>query len=206
MKFSQSNQIRRIVAGIAAAGVSLLFALNGIALAHAPVEAGDYTLVIGFHNEPVLQGEPNSLDLFVTNTKTGKKINGLEKTLKAEIIFGSHTKEVELEPREDEEGAYGAAILPTKAGDYTWHIFGDINGTPVDVKMTSSPTTFESVTPKSDISFPDDEPATTDVQAASAAAAQSAQTAMIVGIVGAVLGLVGTILGFMGWRTGQAKR
>jgi hypothetical protein len=205
MKLYQSKHIRRIAAGIAAAGVSLLFAVNGAALAHGPVQVGDYTLIIGFHNEPVLQGEPNSLDLFVTNTKTGEKINGLEKTLKAEIIFGSHTREVELAPQEDQDGAYGAAILPTRTGDYTWHIFGDINGTRVDVKMTSSPTTFESITPKSDISFPDSEPALTDVQADAAAAAQSAQTAMILGIVGAVLGIVGTILGFMGWRAGQAK-
>jgi len=66
-----------------------MLTLSGVAQAHAPVEVGDYTLIIGFHNEPVLQGEPNSLDLFVSNTKTGEKINGVEETLQAEIIFGS---------------------------------------------------------------------------------------------------------------------
>lgn len=49
--------------------------------AHGVTQVGDYELVIGFHNEPAYQGEPNGLDLFVTNTTTNERVNGLEETL-----------------------------------------------------------------------------------------------------------------------------
>lgn len=62
------------------------------AQAHGHTTVGDYDLVIGFHNEPAYQSEPNGLDLFVTNTKTGEKINGLASSLSAEIIYGNSAK------------------------------------------------------------------------------------------------------------------
>src|SRR5512146_3088035 len=90
------------------------------ALAHGHTQAGDYELEIGFHNEPAIQGQPNALDLFVTNSKTGEKVNNLQDTLKAEIIFGASKKELKLEPQEDVDGAYTAYLIPTQVGDYTW--------------------------------------------------------------------------------------
>ena len=172
-------------------------------LAHGSTDVGNYELVIGFHNEPAYQGEANGLDLFVTNIETEEAVNGLEETLSVEIIYGSSNRELELRTQFGQEGAYTADILPTEAGDYTWHIWGDIEGTPVDVSMTSSPDTFSSVEPKSGVSFPNPEPASADLAAQAEAAAQSAQTALIVGIVGVVLGLAGSVLGFMGFRAAR---
>jgi hypothetical protein len=120
-----------------------------------------------------------------------------------EIIYGSSNRELELRTQFGQEGAYTADILPTEVGDYTWHIWGDIEGTPVDVSMTSSPDTFSAVEPKSDVSFPNEEPASADLAAQAEAAAQSAQTTLIVAIVGIVLGLVGSVLGFMGFRAAR---
>jgi hypothetical protein len=171
--------------------------------AHGQTEVGDYELVIGFHNEPAYQGEPNGLDLFVTNTTTGELVNGLEESLNVEIIYGSSTRELEMRAQFGQEGAYTADVLPTEAGDYTWHIWGDIEGTPVDVSMTSSPDTFGAVEPKSDVSFPNPEPASADMMAQADAAAQSAQTALIVAIAGVILGLVGVVVGFMGFRAAR---
>ena len=146
--------------------IALLMAVwASTAVAHGHTEVGEYELVIGFHVEPALQGEPNGLDLFVTNLETDERVNGLEETLRAEIIFGSATQELELRAQFGQDGAYTADVLPTEAGDYTWHIWGDIEGTPVDVSMTSSPDTFSSVEPKSDISFPGTEPSSAGLSA-----------------------------------------
>src|SRR6185369_3073084 len=71
---------------------SLLLSVQGAALAHGQTTVGDYELEIGFHVEPPYVGIPNSLDLFVTNSKTNEKVNGLEQTLNVEIIRGSHKK------------------------------------------------------------------------------------------------------------------
>ena len=170
------------------------------ALAHGTTQVGDYELVIGFHSEPVYQGEPNSLDLFVTNTKTNEKVNGLEDSLQVEIIHGASKKTLKLEPQEDLEGAYTAGVIPTATGDYTWHVFGKIGDTPVDVSMTSGPDTFNPVEPKSNTSFPSADLSAAELSAQTTVAASTAQTALIIGGIGIVLGLAGLVVGFMGWR------
>lgn len=201
---SRNKFFTRIAAALAL--LTLLFTpfLAGSALAHGHTNAGDYELVIGFHNEPAYQGEPNGLDLFVTNTKTNTRVNDLADTLKAEIIYGATKKELQLKPQWGQDGAYTAYLVPTAAGDYSWHIWGSIEGTPVDVTMQSSPDTFSPVEAKSEVDFPTTDPTSTDLQSQAAAAAQTAQTALIVGIVGAVLGVVGIVVGVMGMRARKA--
>ncbi len=166
-------------------------------LAHGHIDVGEYELTIGFRNEPAYQGEPNGLELRVVNHDTEEPIVGLEETLQVEIIYGETTKELELRARFGQEGSYTADVLPTQAGDYTWHIWGDIEGEPVDVRMTSSPDTFSSVESKAIISFPDVEPATLDLQTQLSALASRTQTALLIGGLGVVVGLVA---GYMGWR------
>lgn len=213
-------------------GVSLLLMglsvslMTSVALAHGQTTVGDYDIEIGFHNEPAYVNEPNGLDLFVTNNKTNDKVTGLEDTLQAEIIFGSSKKSLKIEATET-DGAYTAYVVPTAVGDYTWHIFGKIKDTPVDISMTSSPTTFNSVETTTDYEFPKPDTTLTDLhtqadaaaksasdasQAAAAAnqsiasATQSAQTALIVGIVGAVLGVIGIGIGLSARRSRSAAK
>lgn len=172
----------------------LLLAPAAAVLAHGSTTVGDYTLEIGFKNEPALQGEMNGLELFVTNTRTQAPVNGLEDSLQAEIIFGASKKALKIEPVEGKAGAYTAPLLPTELGDYTWHIFGKIADTPVDVSMTSSPTTFVSVVPKADVSFPGSEPAATALQAALAQANQKALIGILSGVAGILIGLISLAL------------
>ncbi len=102
------------------------------------------------------------------------------------------------------DGAYTAEVLPTQAGDYTWHIWGDIKGTPVDVSMSSSPETFGAVEAKSVVAFPAAEPTAAELQAQVATAAQSAQMALMVGVAGIIVGVVGIIVGVLGMRGRRA--
>jgi len=175
----------------------VVFGGYGLAQAHGQTQVGDYTLEIGFHNEPVYQGDANSLDFFVTNSKTNEKVNGLEQTLKVEIIYGSSKKELTLSPQDGVDGGYTAAVIPTELGDYTWHIWGTIESTPVDVSMTSSPTTFGSAEARADYAFPVAEPALADLKAQAASAASLAQWALIVGAVGLLVGAGGLAAGLM---------
>ena len=167
--------------------------LHGVVLAHGMTTVGDYELEIGFHNEPVVVGLPNALDLFVTNTKTGEMVNGLQDTLQAELIFGASKKLFDLEPQEGEDGAYTAFVIPSAAGDYTWHITGKINDTPVDVSMTSSPDTFNSAEEASAYSFP----------SAANGSAGTANTALLVGGAGLVVGLIGLALALVATRASR---
>jgi hypothetical protein len=189
---------------IAAILVATLFLMvtTTAAFAHGSTTVGDYTVEIGFKNEPAIQGEMNGLDLIVTNTKTEKPVTGLEESLQAEIIFGATKKALKIEPVEGEDGAYTAAMIPTAVGDYTWHIFGKIEDTPVDISMTSSPTTFVSVDPPSTISIPGSEPAITVLETALSQANQRATIGMIAGIVGILIGIISLVIAL----TRSAKR
>ena len=182
------------------AAVLLLPFTSSLALAHGHLTVGDYELVIGFRVEPAYQGEPNGLDLRVTNTKTGEPVNDLADSLKVEIVAGSAKRELELRPRFGQDGAYTADILPSEAGDYTWHVWGTIAETPVDVSMTSGPDTFGAVETKASVAFPAAEATSAELQAQAAAAAQAAQTALYVGIAGAALGVIGIAVGALGLR------
>lgn len=155
-----------------------------VASAHGHTEVGDYEIVIGFSSEPAYAGEPNGLDLFVTNTKTQEKVNGLEETLKAELIYGDKKVELPITAKWGEDGAYTAYVIPTETGAYTWHIFGTIETTPVDVSMTGGPDTFSEIQSKATISFPAAEPSTNDL------AAQVSQARMF-GIAGLAFGVLG---------------
>jgi hypothetical protein len=190
---------------------AVLFVLGSVlafhkdALAHGQTEVGDYELEIGFHNEPAIQGEPNGLDLFVHNQTTGEPVKGLEETLKAEIIYGSSSKTMAIEPQEDLDGAYTAFVIPTEVGDYTWHIFGMIEETPVDVSMTSSPDTFGSVEPRGSVSFPHGEASPGDLAAQSTSASRTAQTSLVVGGIGAILGLLGLVFGVLAFQAARRR-
>ena len=182
------------LAVVAVAVVSFLSAV-GTAQAHGHTSAGDYSLVIGFHNEPAYQGEPNGLDLTVTNTKTNAKVTGLASTLKAEIIYGDSKKTLKLVPQWGQEGAYTAYVLPTQAGNYTWHIFGTIEKTPVDVTMTSGQQTFGAVQQKSAVTFPSAEPSALELAEQVSSATRLAQFALAVGILGLLVGAAGVYYG-----------
>jgi hypothetical protein len=195
-------KIVRILAAITLAAIFLV-RITGVGFAHGQTEVGIYELVIGFHIEPAYQGEPNGLDLFVTNSETGERVNGLEETLQVEIIYGSSTRALEIEPQFGQEGAYTAHLIPTAAGDYTWHIFGTIENTPVDVRMTSSPTTFGAVVAKSVAAFPAAEPNLEAVNNQATNAAGAARTALLIGAAGALFGLAGLFFGFMGWMAAR---
>jgi hypothetical protein len=154
----------------------LLFAGTAtVALAHGEATAGDYQLVIGFLNEPAYQGEPNGLELTVTNSKTGEKINNLTDTLKVAVSYGSISQTLQLQPVAGQDGSYTAPLLPTAAGDYTWQITGNIRDTPVNVNMTSGPDTFGAVQAKSTIAFPAEQ-TITELQTQAATLQTSADT------------------------------
>jgi len=166
---------------------------SGIVMAHGDTEVGDYELTIGFLNEPAYQGELNGLDLRVVNHVEEEPVEGLEDSLQVEIIFGASTQELPLRARIGQPGAYTADVIPTEAGDYTWHIWGDIEGTPVDVELTSSPDTFSSVIARSQYEFP------TSGTVSSALAEDVARTrfmsniALLLGGLGFLMGLVSLI-------------
>ncbi len=164
------------------------------ASAHTDVESGSYKLEIGWVNEPVIIGERNSLELFVApKDKPEEGVADLEGTLKFTVEYGSTSQAYDLQPLEGEPGHYIAPFIPTREGQYTFHITGAINNETVDVQVQP-----EEVIAAGKLAFPEAQPSAADLTAQLAAAKSQTGTAQTIAIVGVVLGLIGTGLGAYG--------
>lgn len=160
------------------------------ASAHEHRDVGRYSFVVGFLNEPAFEGELNAISVRVTNTEAKLSVEGLEHTLKAELIFGAERRDMKLTPVFNEPGHYKAHFYPTASGDYTFRFHGTIQGVQVDEQFTSKPGGFNAVQPAAELQFPAKLPAASELSTQLAAAQSSAQTATMLGGGGLLFGLV----------------
>jgi hypothetical protein len=141
----------RAAVACAAAAVGVLIAVMP-ALAHEQRQVAGYAFEVGFINEPVYVGQRSGLELLVT--KADQPVEGLEKTLKAEVVYQDKQMDLPLLAREGQPGAYESIFIPTAAGPYTFHIFGTVEGRSVDERFTSSPSGFNEVQEAASGQFP----------------------------------------------------
>ncbi len=153
-----------LVSVIILAGLVILNSQLASAHESRDVVAGKYQLRVGFVNEPVYQGLENGLYLGICtgSCKANPDGNGFSNgvtgafdTLQAEVIFAEKSMELTLLPVPRQPGRYNALFVPTRVGDYTFHLFGTIQNAKIDERFTSSPNTFDSVQPLASVQFPD---------------------------------------------------
>jgi len=204
------NRVVAVIAILASAfvvGGGLFSTDNALAHEHRTV-LNNYEFVVGWLNEPALAYEPNGLSLRITlfpngvpeeeseeAEAEGQPVEGLEETLQAEIIAGggARTKELTLEQAFNDPGHYESVIIPTVPGDYTFHIFGDLEGQEIDESFTSGPETFSVIEEVNELQFPEQlqAPSTSGGTPASESSSSSDDTARALGIVGIIVGVLG---------------
>ncbi|HLH23337.1 MAG TPA: hypothetical protein VK066_12500 [Chloroflexota bacterium] len=188
------HRLARLVGIVALTGLALSFLAPATASAHERrTVAGTYQFVVGFLKEPALEGDPNGIDLRVS-TADDQPVEGLEQTLKAEVIVGGATLPLQLTPRFRTPGAYDGDFVPTRPGTYIFHFSGTVNGQPVDERFESGPGRFNDVEAVAPLQFPDKVPVGADLQQALAAANSRAATATTLAVIGLVAGLAGLAL------------
>ena len=188
------SRVLAAVATLAIAASSFAFASN-IALGHERRSVGPYTFVVGWINEPAYVNAANGLSLDVTETSSATPVKGLATTLQAEVIVGGGAKKLSLDLATDEEtpGHYEGGFIPTKTGDYIFHVFGDAGSTKVDERFESGPNTFDGVVSSDQLQFPDRVPASSDL----AARIDSVQTLVTLAIVLAGVALLVSLGGMV---------
>ncbi len=188
---SRHRLLRARLALLAALGVAA--SIPGTIEAHEARTVAGYDMEVGFINEPVFVGDKSGLEFFVH--KGDQAIEGLEKTLTAQVIYQGQTRDLPITAREDSPGAYESQFIPTAAGPYTFHIKGMIEGAAVDEQFTSSPTGFDEVKDQASGQFPVQFPAEADLVASAQAGQNAADLLPIaigLGALGVLFGLVGT--------------
>lgn len=210
--------------------LTMLVVLAGPAAAHEEREVGSLHMAVGFGQEPAYAGQPNSVQLLLS--RGGKPITDLGDTLSVSVGFGDQSKDLSVEPFFEigefgTPGDYRAWFIPTRAGQYSFHLTGAIRGTKIDETFTSGPKTFDDVVSPTDVEFPVQDPTNgeladridreiprletsiADVKASADRAiasagddASSARTLALVGVVLGALGLIAAIAAIaMGRRT-----
>ncbi len=202
----------------------LLIASGGSASAHEQRTVGDYALEVGFNVEPALVNQLNGVFLNVQffeagvpeasegeEVEGGEPVEGLDESLKVEVVVGGGAakKELNFAAVEAEPGSYVAAFLPTVTGDYTFRIFGEIEGTAIDESFESGPGRFDSVESLDELAFPE-APADnaslaqsvqelqTKVDSLDSIGSSSDSTARTMGVIAIVAGLAGLGAGGFG--------
>jgi len=153
------------------------------AFAHTSIAAGNYTIEIGWVNEPAIVGQQNAIVVNVSTTTDKKPVEDVS-GLTVSISYGGQSKTLILQPLgEDTPGQFVAPILPTVPGQYTVNLGGKLGTT--DVKVDVQP---EEVQSADTLQFPVVEPA------------QSGISVDWLAWLGALLGLIGIGLGIIALR------
>ena len=125
--------------------------LIGIAYGHTVDSVGEYRVEIGWMNEPVVSGETNAIEFYVSPLVPCPEIekaikcaesqdfqNGvvdLKKTIKMQLVFKDEKITLPLSPDHNIPGKYYAFVNPTVSGFYQANILGAIKDTPISLSM-----------------------------------------------------------------------
>ncbi len=157
-----------------------------------------YQAVVGFLTEPAYQNQVNGLDFAITSKTeknadgTAKGIEGLEKTLKAQVLAGGKTLDLTMQSRFNLPGKYAAYFQPTAVGQYTFRVYGEINGETIEERFESGPGRFNDIQSLAPLQFPNTvTTAPADLQAQLDATKSAADSARLLAIVGMVVGALG---------------
>jgi hypothetical protein len=170
---------------------------------------GKYQAEVGFRNEPPLAGQLNAAQIQVSVPAEGNRpVEGLEKTLQAEVIVGGNAKSLalSLEAVADQPGTYVGYFIPTREGSYIFHFFGQIENLPIDERFESGPGRFDDVTAAQGLQFPDKLPSPGQSAAELSAALAAAETATTLAVVGIVVGMLGLGLAVFALRRRTGKK
>jgi hypothetical protein len=97
------------------------------AFAHQTAKFGLINIETGWGNEPPLAGQLNTVTVGVSNASDNKPVPNAVEQLQATIKKGSETKVIDLLPQE-QEGLYGAEVIPGQIGQYELLLMGTVNG------------------------------------------------------------------------------
>lgn len=116
----------------------------GIAFGHTIDSVDNYRLEIGWMDEPVVSGETNGIELLVSplepdldleNQIFRNGIDGLDKSLKIQLVYQDKKITLPLKADHNIPGKYYAYVNPTMEGYYQANILGTIGNTTVSLSM-----------------------------------------------------------------------
>lgn len=196
---------------------------NGFQPAMVMIQAGTTVKFENHMSDPtvVMSGPLGEVETApADNHESSNAVAGLT-TLQVEVthVASSVSQVMDLKEAWNSPGHYKAEFIPTSPGPYNFRFFGEIEGQVVDESFESSNTTFDEVTPATEIQFPvqlsapreTENAARGALDAATVAssdasdASSSASTATLLGVIALILGLLGLVLGGLAFQRSGKK-
>lgn len=162
------------------------------AFAHERVEVGDYVLIVGWQNEPVIVGERNAMLIQVT--LDDEPVSGLEVGLDAEVHYAGRELLANL-LLGDAPGEYLVEVFPTVRGQYELRLLGSIGDEVIDLFVEP-----EEVLPAAVLQFPEALPDTRDLQSEIESLQAQLMAANALAALGIGLGAAGVVLSIITMR------
>jgi hypothetical protein len=97
------------------------------AFAHQTMNLNGFDFEVGWANEPSLAGQMNTVTVGISNATDNTPVPNAVGQLEATIKKGSETKTLDLLPQE-QEGLYGAQLIPGQIGQYELVLKGTVSG------------------------------------------------------------------------------
>jgi hypothetical protein len=126
------------------------------ALAHVSTEYGNITVQAGWDQEPPLVDEINDIVVGVIRksdlgNSSAIPVRNALADMNIMVKYGGVTKSLDFVPSQEQEGWYGAKILPTRIGSYSLVLNGTIQDQPINDE-----TQIEDVESTQKVSFPEE--------------------------------------------------
>ncbi len=122
-----------------------------MAYGHTIDAVGEYRVEIGWMNEPVVSGETNAIEFYVSpltpcpdiseaikcaeSQEFQNGVTGLKSTVKMKLIYKGDSITLPLSPDHNISGKYYAFVNPTVSGFYQANVLGTIVDTPISLSM-----------------------------------------------------------------------
>lgn len=127
---------RLIVAVPLALALALPLAVRAHETQIFEVQGKQYRMIVGSINEPLVVDDKSGVELRVASLPGNTPVEGLQDTLKVELIAGDKKKELAFDTVYNTPGAYKAPFFPTVATTLSYRVFGEIAGAPFNVTFT----------------------------------------------------------------------
>jgi hypothetical protein len=118
------------------------------AFAHQTAKFGLINIEVGWANEPPLAGQLNTVTVGVSNASDNKPIPNAVGQIQATLKKGGDTKAIDLLPQE-QEGLYGAEVIPGQIGQYELVLMGSVNGQNINGSVS-----LDDVSDPKELTFP----------------------------------------------------
>jgi hypothetical protein len=103
-----------------------------LALAHESITIGDYTIEIGWLNEPPIVGQHNAIVVNVSTISDDQPVEDVS-ALTVTVSYGGQNKSLSLQPlSQDTTGQFIAPIIPTFPGEYMVILGGQLGDTNIE--------------------------------------------------------------------------